>query len=63
MVEPEVVHRIAIHGIELHFLAIEEGGLGRDRAWRDHMAIGEDQSALRIDHEAGGLSTGVAFGV
>ena len=27
------------------------------------MAVGEDQAALRVDHEAGGLRGGVPFGV
>ena len=46
-------------GIELHFLAIEERGLGRHRARRHHVAVGEDEAALGIDHEAGGLRGGI----
>ena len=58
-IEAEVVHRIAIHRVELHFLAIEERGLGGHRARGHDVAVGEDQAALGIDHEAGGLRGGV----
>ena len=62
-IDAEVVDRIAIHRIELHFLAIEERGFRGHRARRDHVAIGEDEAPLGVDDEARGLRGGVPFGV
>jgi hypothetical protein len=55
-IDPEVVDRIAVHRIELDFLAIEKYGFGRDRPRRHHMTIGQYQTALRVDHKARSLS-------
>src|SRR5207244_2290805 len=62
-VDAEVVYRIAVHGIELNFLAIEEGRL-RGHGTRGHdVAVGEDQAALGVDHEAGRLGARVPLRV
>ena len=50
-VQAEVMHRIAVHGVELHFLAVEEGRLGGHGPGRDDMAVGQDEAALGVDHE------------
>ncbi len=62
-IDAEVVHRIAIHRIELHFLAIEERRFRRDRARRDDVTVGENQPALGIDDETGGLRGAVPLRV
>jgi hypothetical protein len=62
-IDAEVVDGIAIHRIQLHFLAVEEGGLRGDRARRDDVAIGEDEPAFGVDDEAGGLRGRIPFGV
>ncbi len=61
--EAEVVDRVAIHGREIHFLLIEEHGLRAHGAGRHDVAIREDDPALRVDDEAGGLARGVALGI
>ena len=62
-VDAEVVHRIAVHRVELHFLAVEERGLGGHRARRHDVAVREDQSALGVDDEPRRLRGGVPLGV
>src|SRR5437868_4211073 len=62
-VDAEVVHRIAVHGIELNFLAIEEGRLRGHGARGHDVAVGEDQAALGVDHEAGRLGARVPLRV
>ena len=57
------MHRIAIHRIERHFLAIEKHRLRRDRTGCHDVTIGEDQAALGIDDEAGRLARHVPLGV
>ena len=54
-IEAEVVHGIAIHRLELDFLAIEECRDGLHRARRDDVPVRQDQAALGVDHEAGRL--------
>ena len=62
-IEAEVVHRIAIHGPQLDFLAILEHGRRDHRTRGDDVTVGEYQPALGVDHEAGGLARLVPFGV
>ena len=62
-IDAEVVNGVSVHGIELHLLAILEGGLRGHRPRRDHMPVRENESALGIDDEAGGLGGGVPFGI
>ena len=62
-IEAEVVHRVAIHGIQRHFLAIQEHRLRRHRPGRHDVAVGENQAALRVDDEAGRLTRHIPFGV
>jgi hypothetical protein len=54
-VQAEVVHRIAVHRIQLHLFPVEESGLRGHRPGRDHMAVGEDEATLGIHDEPGGL--------
>ncbi len=62
-IEAEVVHRVAVDRVQFDFLAVLEHG-GRDhRARRDHVPVGQDQAALGVDDEAGGLARLVPFGV
>jgi len=42
---------------------IQEGRLRGDRSGRHDVPVGEDEAALRIDHEAGGLRRYVALGI
>ena len=57
------MHRIAVHGVELDFLAVHENGTSRYRTARDDMAIGEDEPELGIDYEARGLRGRAVLGV
>ena len=47
--------RIAVHRIELHFLAIQEGRLGGDGPRRHDVAIGQNETMLGIDDESSRL--------
>ncbi len=63
VIDAEVVHGIAVDREELHFLAVLENRLRRDRTRGHHVAIGQDETALRVDHESGGLRGRVPFRV
>jgi hypothetical protein len=54
---------IAVHRVELHFLAVEERGFRRHRARGDHVTIREDEPAFGIDDEARRLRGGIPFRV
>ncbi len=62
-IEAEVVHGIAIDRAQLDFLAILEHCRRHDRSGRDHVPVGQDQAALRVDDEAGRLARLVPLGV
>jgi hypothetical protein len=57
------VHWIAIHGDQIDFFLIEEYGLRAHRARRDHVPIGQDQAAFRVDDETRGLARLIALGI
>ncbi len=57
------MHGIAVDRIELHFLPVQEGRLGGDRAGGDHVPVREDQATLGVDHEPGRLRGRVPLGV
>jgi hypothetical protein len=62
-IDAEVVNRVAVHRVELHFLAILEYGLRRHRTRRHHVPIRQYEAALRVDDESGRLRGGVPFGI
>ncbi len=62
-IDAEVMNRIAIDRIELHFLPVQEDGLRGHGSGRDDMTIGQYQSALGIDDEAGGLRGRIPLGI
>ena len=43
-IEAEVVHRIAVHRLELDLLAVQEGREGLDRPGRHHVAVRQDDA-------------------
>ncbi len=59
----EVMDGIPIHGNQLDFLLIQEYGLRADRARRDDVAVRENDPALCVDHETGGLARLIALGI
>ena len=61
--EPEVVHRVAVHGHQVHFLLVEEDRLGHHRPRRHHMPIRQDQPVFGIHNEPGRLTRLVTLGV
>ncbi len=61
--EAEVVHRVAVDRRQLHFLVIAKHGLGNNGTRGDDVAIGQDQTAPRVDDKAGGLARTVPLGV
>ena len=61
--EPEVMHRIAVHRLQVHFLLVQEDRLGHHRPRRHHVPIRQDQPALGIHHEPGRLTGLVALRV
>ena len=62
-VDAEVMNGIAVYRPQLHFFAILEYGLGRDRARRDHVPIRQDQAALGINDKPGRLSGRIPLGI
>ena len=62
-IDAEIVDRVAVDRIELDFLAVLENRLRGHRSRRDDVAVGEDQTALRIDHESGRLCGRIPFGI
>src|SRR5205814_10680566 len=54
-VNAEVMHRVAVHRKQLHFLATQEGGLRDNRTRGYDVAVGEDQAEFSVHHEAGRL--------
>ena len=51
-IDAEVVHRVAIDGVQLDFLAVLEHRGCHHRSGRHHVPVGQDQAAHGVDHEA-----------
>ena len=62
-VQAEIVHRVAVDGLQLHFLAVQEHRLGGDRPRRHDMPVGQDQAPLRIHDESRRLCRGIPLRV
>ena len=62
-IEAEVVDRIAVHGVQRHFFAIEKHGLSGNRPGRHDVTIRQDEPPPGIDDEAGRLARHIPFGV
>ena len=45
---------IAVDGLELHLLVVGQDGEGEDGRRRDDVSVGQDDTTLRVDKEAGG---------
>lgn len=52
---PKVVDRVAVDGPDGHLLVVVEDGLGKDRAGRHDVAVGEDEAPRGVHHKARGL--------
>ena len=50
--DPEVVDRIAIDRLDRHGLVVQEHRLARHGPGSDHVAVRQDEPALRVHHEA-----------
>ncbi len=62
-IDAEVVHRVAIDGVQLDFLAVLEHRRRYHRSGRDDVPVGQDQAALGVDHETRRLARLVPLGV
>ena len=54
---------IAIDGVELYFLPVEESGFGRHRSGCHYVAVGQNEAALGVDDEPGCLGRRIPLGV
>ncbi len=62
-IDAEVVHRVAIDGVQLDFLPVLEHRGRHHRSGRDDVPVGQDQAALGVDHETRRLARLVPLGV
>mmetsp|Transcript_16254 Transcript_16254/g.46126 ORF Transcript_16254/g.46126 Transcript_16254/m.46126 type:complete len:468 (+) Transcript_16254:1789-3192(+) len=61
--EAKVVHGVAVQRHHGHLLLAEEGGVRLDGAGRHHVAVGENDAALAVHHEARGAGAAAALAV
>ena len=59
----EVMHRVAVHRRQLHFLVVQEHRFRHHRARGHYVPVGQDQATLRIHDEARRLARHVPVGV
>ncbi len=62
-IDAEVVHRVAIDGVQFDFLAVLEHRGRHHRSGCHDVAVGQDQATHRVDHEARRLARLVPLGV
>ena len=50
------MHRVPVDSGEADLLVVAEHGLGDDRSWRHDVPVRQDEAALGVDDETGGLT-------